>query len=72
MEFRFLLFIGARAGLARGLAGIIVGPFGFNIIFLLITFFNVASVFAFFTIRKDISGRQKNFKHFFKKIVVKS
>jgi MFS family permease len=55
-------FLGAGAGIAGGLGGIIASTFGFNIIFIFVSSFTFLSVFLLFFIKKDLYAKVKEEK----------
>jgi len=54
-------FLGAGAGIAGGLGGVIVSIFGFNIVFIIVSFLTFFSTFLLLFIKNDISPKNKNF-----------
>ncbi len=48
-------FLSAGAGIAGGLGGILVGIFGFNMIFILVSILNIISAILLIFIKKDVS-----------------
>lgn len=53
-------FLGAGAGIAGGLGGVIASVFGFNIVFIIVSFFTFFSTLLLLFIKNDISPRDKD------------
>jgi len=53
-------FLSAGAGIAGGLGGILVGIFGFKIVFILASIFNIISVIFLILIKNDVSLKNKD------------
>lgn len=53
-------FLGAGAGIAGGLGGVIAGAFGFKTVFIIVSILNIISVALLIFIKKDISSINKN------------
>lgn len=53
-------FLSAGAGIAGGLGGVLVGIFGFNIIFILVSILNIISAVLLIFIKKDVSFKSED------------
>ncbi len=52
-------FLGAGAGIAGGLGGIIAGTFGFNVVFIMVSSLTFFSTFLLLLVKDDISPKNK-------------
>jgi MFS family permease len=52
-------FLGAGAGIAGGIGGIVASNFGFNIVFIFVSSFTFLSVALLFFIKKDLYAKVK-------------
>ena len=53
-------FLSAGAGIAGGLGGILVGIFGFNVVFIIVSILDIVSAILLIFIKKDISFENKD------------